>query len=45
MEFIIGFIMSVIHAHVTAFVMYKNSLDEIQLECEHKINKVMEMFE
>ena len=45
MEFIIGFIMGSILAHVTAFAMYKNSLDEIQLECEHKINKVMEMFE
>ena len=45
MEFFIGFIIGLILAHVTAFVMYKNSLDEIQLECEHKINKVMEMFE
>lgn len=45
MEFIIGFIMGLILTHVTAFVMYKNSLDEIQLEYEHKINKVMEMFE
>ena len=45
MEFIIGFIMGLILAHVTAFVMYTNSLDEIQLEYEHKINKVMEMFE
>ena len=45
MEFIIGFIMGLILAHVTAFVMYKNSLDEIQSEYEHKINKVMEMFE
>ena len=45
MEFIIGFIMGLILAHVTAFVMYKNSLDEIHLEYEHKINKVMEMFE
>ena len=45
MEFIIGFIMGLILAHVTTFVMYKNSLDEIQLEYEHKINKVMEMFE
>ena len=45
MEFIIGFVMGLMLAHVTAFVMYKNSLDEIQLECEHKINKVMEMFE
>lgn len=45
MEFIIGFIMGLILAHVTAFVMYKNSLDEIQLECEHKINKIMEVLE
>ena len=45
MEFIIGFVMGLMLAHVTAFVMYKNSLDEIQLEYEHKINKVMEMFE
>lgn len=43
MEFIIGFIIGLILAHVTAIVMYKNSLDEIQLEYEHKINKVMEM--
>lgn len=45
MEFIIGFIMGLILAHVTAFVMYKNSLNEIQLKYEHKINKVMEIFE
>ena len=45
MEFIMGFIMGLILAHVMTFVMYKNSLDEIQLEYEHKINKVMEMFE
>ena len=45
MEFIIGFIMGLILAHITVFVMYKNSLNEIQLEYEHKINKVMEMFE
>ena len=45
MEFFIGFIIGLILAHVATFVMYKNSLDEIQLEYEHKINKVMEMFE
>ena len=45
MEFIIGFIMGLILAHVTTFAMYKNSLDEIQSEYEHKINKVMEIFE
>lgn len=45
MEFIIGFIMGLILAQVTSYVMYKNSLDEIQLEYEHKINKMMEMFE
>lgn len=45
MEFIIGFIMGLILAHITAYVTYESSLDEIQLEYEHKINKVMEMFE
>lgn len=45
MEFIIGFIMGLILAHITAYVMYENSLDEIKLEYERKINKVMEMFE
>ncbi len=45
MEFIIGFIMGLILAHITTYVMYKNSLNEIQLEYENKINKVMEMFE
>lgn len=45
MEFIIGFIMGLILAQTTSYIMYKNSLDEIQLEYEHKINKIMEMFE
>lgn len=45
MEFIIGFIIGLILAQVTSYVMYKNSLDEIQLEYEYKINKMMEMFE
>lgn len=45
MEFIIGFIMGLILVQIISYVMYKNSLDEIQLEYEHKINKIMEMFE
>lgn len=45
MEFIIGFIMGLILAQMTSYIMYKNSLDEIRLEYEHKINKIMEMFE
>lgn len=45
MEFIIGFIMGLILAQTTSYIIYKNSLDEIQLEYEHKINKTMEMFE
>lgn len=45
MEFIIGFVMGLMLAQVTSYVMYKDSLDEIQLEYEHKINKIMEMFE
>lgn len=45
MEFIIGFVMGLILAQTTSYIMYKNSLDEIQLEYEHKINKIMEMFE
>lgn len=45
MEFIIGFIMGLILAQTIGYLMYKNSLDEIQLEYEHKINKIMEMFE
>lgn len=45
MEFIIGFVMGLILAQTTSYLMYKNSLDEIQLEYEHKINKIMEMLE
>ena len=45
MEFIIGFVMGLMLAQVTSYVMYKDSLDEIQLEYEHKINNIMEMFE
>lgn len=42
MEFIIGFIMGLILAHVTAFVMYKNSLDEIELGYAQKVMEIKE---
>lgn len=45
MEFIIGFIMGSILAQTICYLIYKNSLDEIQLECTHRINKVMEMLD
>ena len=43
MEFIIGFAMGLILAQTICYLIYKNSLDEIQLEYIHRINKVMEM--
>ena len=42
MEFIIGFAMGLILAHTISYIMYKNSLDGIQLQYTHRINKVME---
>lgn len=45
MEFIIGFIIGFMLVQIISYVMYENSLNEIQLEYEHKINKIMEMFE
>lgn len=45
MEFIIGFVMGLILAQTISYVMYKSSLDEIQIGYEHKINKIMEMLE
>lgn len=45
MEFIVGFVTGLILAQTIAYLIYKNALDEIQLEYEHKINKIMEMFE
>ena len=45
MEFIIGFIMGSILAQTICYLIYKNSLDEIQLEYTHRINKVMEMLD
>ena len=45
MEFIIGFIMGSILAQIICYLIYKNSLDEIQLKYTHRINKVMEMLD
>ena len=45
MEFIIGFAMGLILAQTITYLIYKNSLDEIQLEYTHRINKVMEMLD
>ena len=45
MEFIIGFVMGSILAQTICYLIYKNSLDEIQLEYTHRINKVMEMLD
>ena len=45
MEFIIGFIIGLILAQTICYLIYKNSLDEIQLEYTHRINKVMEMLD
>jgi hypothetical protein len=43
MEFIIGFIMGLILAQAISYLIYRNSLDEIQLEFIRRINKVMEL--
>lgn len=45
MEFIIGFVMGLILAQTVGYLIYKNSLDEIQLEYEHRINEIMEMLD
>ena len=45
MEFIIGFIIGLILAQTISYLIYKNSLDEIQLQYTHRINKVMEMLD
>lgn len=37
MEFIIGFVMGLILAQTIGYLIYKNSLDEIQLECNRRI--------
>ena len=45
MEFIIGFIMGSILAQIISYLIYKNSLDEMQIEYTRRINKVMEMLD
>lgn len=45
MEFIIGFVMGLILAQTICYLIYKNSLDEMQLEYTYRINKVMEMLD
>ena len=43
MEFIIGFVMGLILAQTICYLIYKNSLDEMQIEYTHRMNKIMEM--
>lgn len=45
MEFIIGFIMGLILAQTISYLIYKNSLDEIQIEYTRRMNKIMEMLD
>lgn len=45
MEFIIGFVMGLILAQTVCYLIYKNSLDEIQSEYTYRANKVMEMLD
>ena len=45
MEFIIGFIIGLILAQTICYLIYKNSLDEIQLEYTRRMNKIMEMLD
>ena len=45
MEFIIGFVMGLVLAQTISYIIYKNSLDGIQLQYTHRINKVMEMLD
>ena len=45
MEFIIGFIMGLILAQTICYLTYKNSLDEMQIQYTHRMNKIMEMLD
>ena len=45
MEFIIGFVMGLILAQTICYLIYKNSLDEMQLEYTRRMNKIMEMLD
>lgn len=45
MEFIIGFVMGLILAQTICYLIYKNSLDEMQIEYTRRMNKIMEMLD
>ena len=45
MEFIIGFGMGLILAQTISYIIYKNSLDEIQIEYTRRMNEIMEMLD
>lgn len=45
MEFIIGFAIGLILAQTISCIMYKNSLDEMQIEHTRRMNKIMEMLD
>lgn len=40
MEFIIGFVMGLILAQTISYIMYKNSLDEIELRYAQEVMKI-----
>lgn len=42
MEFIIGFVMGLILAQTISYIMYKNSLDEIELRYAQQVMKMKE---
>lgn len=45
MEFIIGFAMGLILAQTISYIIYKNSLDEMQIEYRYRMNKIMEILD
>lgn len=45
MEFIIGFAMGLILAQTISYLIYKNSLDEMQIEYTRRMNKIMEVLD
>lgn len=42
MEFIIGFVMGLILAQTISYLIYKNSLDEIELKYSQEVMKIKE---
>lgn len=42
MEFIIGFVMGLILAQTISYLIYKNSLDEIELRYAQEVMKIKE---